>query len=270
MNAVTAVGKPTVSVIAMGRPQGLAPVIDRLPAVLTGYYGGPHWGAAIVDALFGVTNPAGKLPVTLPRHVGRVPIHHGQKTGTGYRRTAADIHHGRHPPRPTSTTSTTADIHHGYLDMPSTPQFPFGHGLSYTTFDYGPLQLERDTVDVTGEARMSLTVTNSGNRPGTEVVQLNAADTATDVTLPAQQLIGFVRVGLEPGASKTVSFAVPMSLLGHTGLSGDFIMEPGPIEVSAGINSSDIRSSAKLTVTGQTCTIAGEDRTFLSAATLGP
>ena len=106
---------------------------------------------------------------------------------------------------------------------------------------------------------MSLTVTNSGNRPGTEVVQLNAADTATGVTLPAQQLIGFVRVGLEPGASKTVSFAVPMSLLGYTGLSGDFIMEPGPIEVSAGISSSDIRSSANLTVTGQTCTIAGED-----------
>jgi beta-glucosidase len=83
VNAVTAVGKPAVAVVSMGRPQGLASVVDRLPAILTAYYGGPHQGAAIADALFGVTNPGGKLPFTLPRHVGQVPIHHGQKTGSG-------------------------------------------------------------------------------------------------------------------------------------------------------------------------------------------
>ena len=172
VNAVTDLGKPTVAVVAFGRPQGLTPVIDRLPAVLTAYYGGPHQGIAIADALFGATNPGGKLPVTLPRHVGQVPIHHGQHPGSGYRR-------------------TKVDIHKGYLDMPSTPLFPFGHGLSYTAFDYGPLELERDTVDVAGEAQLSLTVTNTGGRRGTEVVQLYAADTATGVTLPAQQLVGF-------------------------------------------------------------------------------
>jgi beta-xylosidase len=160
-----------------------------------------------------------------------VPIHHGQKTGSGYRRTAVDIHKG-------------------YLDMPSTPLFAFGHGLSYTTFDYGPLKLESDTVDVSGEARLSLTVTNTGNRRGTEIVQLYAADTATGVTLPAQQLVGFTRLDLEPGASKTVTFVVPMSLLGYTGVSGDFILEPGPVEVSAASSSMDIRSSATFTVTG--------------------
>ncbi len=131
-----------------------------MPAVLTDYYGGPHQGEALADALFGVTNPGGKLPFTLPRHVGQVPIHHGQKWGSGYRR-------------------TEADIHKGYLDMPSTPLFAFGHGLSYTTFEYGPLKLESDTVDVGGELRASLTVTNTGKRRGTEVVQLYAADTAT-------------------------------------------------------------------------------------------
>jgi beta-glucosidase len=250
INAVTAVGKPTVAVVAMGRPQGLAAVIDQLPVVLTAYYGGPHQGAAIADALFGVTNPGGKLPFTIPRHVGQVPIHHGQRTGSGYRR-------------------TKADIHKGYLDMPSTPLFPFGHGLSYTTFEYGPLQLESDTVDVSGELRLSLTVTNTGTRRGTEVVQLYATDTATGVTLPAQQLIGFARLDLEPGASKTVSFAVPMSLLAYTGLSGELVMEPGPVEVSAGSSSSDIRSSARFTVTGQTRVIKGEDRAFLSVATVG-
>lgn len=153
--------------------------------------------------------------------------------------------------------------------MPSTPLFPFGHGLSYTAFDYGPLELESDTVDVAGEARLSLTVTNTGERRGTEVVQLYAADTATGVTLPAQQLIGFARLDLEPGASKTVAFAVPMSLLGYTGLSGDLVMEPGPVEVSAGSSSSDIRSSATSTVTGQTRSIRGEERAFLSVATVG-
>jgi beta-glucosidase len=249
VNAVTAVGKPTVAVVAMARPQGLSAVIDKLPAVLTGFYGGPYQGAAIADAIFGVTNPSGKLPITIPRHVGQVPIHHAQKWGSGYRR-------------------TKDDIHRGYLDMPSTPLFPFGHGLSYTTFEYSPLKLERDSVDVSGELRASLTITNKGTRRGTEVVQLYAADTAYGVTLPAQQLVGFARVDLEPGASKTVSFAVPLSVLAYTGLSGDVVMEPGPAELSVGSSSSDIRSSAQFTVTGKAPAIKGKDRAFLSTATV--
>ena len=251
VRAVTAVGKPTVAVVAMGRPQGLAAIIDRLPALLTAYFGGPHQGTAIADALFGIANPRGKLPFTIPRHVGQVPIHHGQKTGSGYRR-------------------NTADIHKGYLDMPSTPLFAFGHGLSYTMFTYGPLALESDTVDVAGEARISLIVTNTGSRRGIEVVQLYALGTATGVTLPAQRLIGFAPVDLEPGESETVTFAVPLSLLGYTGLSGDFVIEPGPVEVSAGSSSSDIRSRATFTITGAPRSIRGEERAFLSLATLTP
>jgi len=100
-------------------------------------------------------------------------------------------------------------------------------------------------------------------------VQLYAADTATGVTLPAQQLIGFARLDLEPGASKTVTFVVPMSLLAYTGLSGELVMEPGPVKVSAGSSFSDLRSSATVTVTGQTRVISGKDRAFLSAATVG-
>lgn len=168
-----------------------------------------------------------------PGFVGQMPIHHSQKWGSGYRR-------------------TKDDIHHGYLDMPSTPLFAFGHGLSYTTFEYSPLKLESHKIDVSGELRASLTVKNTGKRRGTEVVQLYAADTATGVALPAQQLIGFARVELEPGASETVTFEVPLSMLGYTGLSGDFVMEPGPVEVSAGSSSSDIRSTAKFGITGET------------------
>ena len=250
IRAVTALGKPTIAVISMGGPYALASVIDTLPAVLTDYYGGPHQGIALADAIFGVTNPGGKLPFTMPRHVGQVPIHYAQKWGSGYRR-------------------PTEDIHKGYLDMPSTPLFHFGHGLSYTTFDYSPLHLESDTVDAGGEARMSLAVINTGKRRGTEVVQLYAADTATGVTLPAQQLIGFARVDLEPGASETIAFVVPMSVLAYTGLSGELVMEPGPVEVSVGSSSSDIRSSATLNVTGKTRVIKGENRAFLSVATVG-
>lgn len=186
----------------------------------------------------------------MPRHVGQVPIHLGQKWGSGYRR-------------------TKEDIHKGYLDMPSTPLFSFGHGLSYTTFQYGALKLASETVDVGGEARMSLTITNTGKRRGTDVVQLYAADTATGVTLPAQQLIGFTRVDLEPGASKTVSFVVPLSVLAYTALSNELVMEPGPIELSAGSSSDDIRSRANVTVTGKTRSIRGEDRKFFSVATVG-
>jgi beta-glucosidase len=218
--------------------------------VLTGFYGGPYQGAAIADAIFGVTNPGGKLPVTVPRHVGQVPIHHSQKWGSGYRR-------------------TKDDIHKGYLDMPSTPLFPFGHGLSYTTFEYGPLKLQSDKIDVSGELRASVTIKNSGKRRGTEVVQLYAADTATGVTLPAQQLIGFARVDLEPGASETVTFEVPLTVLGYTGLSDEFVIEPGLVEVSVGSSSSDIRSTAKFTITGKTRVIKGEERAFLSVAKVG-
>jgi beta-glucosidase len=242
-----ALGKPTITVVSMGHPQGLAAVIDNLPAVLTAYCGGPHQGTAIADAIFGVTNPSGKLPVTIPRHVGQVPIHHAQRNGSGYRR-------------------NKADIHRGYLDMPSTPLFPFGHGLSYTTFDYSPLKLASNSVDAAGELRASLAIRNTGKRRGTEIVQLYAADTATAVTLPAQQLIGFERVDLEPGQSKTVSFIVPLSVLAYTGASGDLVMEPGPIEVSVGSSSSDIKSTATLNVTGKTRAIRGEDRAFFSAA----
>jgi beta-glucosidase len=136
-------------------------------------------------------------------------------------------------------------------------------------WQYGPLTLASGSVDVGGELRASLTVRNTGNRRGTEVVQLYAADTATGVTLPAQQLIGFARVDLEPGASRTVSFVVPMSLLAYTGLSGELVMEPGPVQHSAGSSSSDIRSNATFTVTGQMRVIRGEDRAFLSVAAVG-
>jgi beta-xylosidase len=117
--------------------------------------------------------------------------------------------------------------------------------------------------------RASLTVTNAGKQRGTEVVQLYASDTATSVTLPAQQLIGFARVDLAPGESKSVVFMAPLSLLGYTGRTGEFVIEPGPVELSAGSSSSDIRSSAKFDIIGKTRVISSEERVFLSLAKVG-
>ena len=215
-----------------GPPAGPGRRHRPLPAVLTAYYGGPHQGEALADALFGVTNPGGKLPVTLPRHVGQVPIHHGQKTGSGYRR-------------------TEADIHKGYLDLPSTPLFPFGHGLSYTTFEYGPLELESDRVDVGGELRASLTVTNTGSRTwarGRAALRRRHGHRGDAARAAAHRLRP-----RRPGtwASETVSFVVPISLLAYTGISDEVVMEPGPVEVSAGSSSDDIRSSAEIHRHGQ-------------------
>jgi len=113
-----------------------------------------------------------------------------------------------------------------------------------------------------------LTVRNAGNRPGAEVVQLYAADTAPGVTLPAQQLIGFARVDLAAGAARTVTFTVPMSLLAYTGATGDVVMEPGPVELSAGSSSADIRAKATLNVTGARRVFRGGERAFLSSATV--
>jgi beta-glucosidase len=134
------------------------------------------------------------------------------------------------------------------------------------TFGYGELRLGEEQVDAAGEIRASLTVANTGGRAGTEIVQLYAADTATGVTLPAQQLVGFARVDLAPGASATVAFTVPLDVLAYTGVDGDVVVEPGPVELSAGSSSDDIRATATVTVTGRTRVVDGRDRAFLSRA----
>jgi beta-glucosidase len=130
------------------------------------------------------------------------------------------------------------------------------------------LKLDRVEVDVGGEIKVSFIVTNSGEVRGSEIVQLYAADTATGITLPLQQLVGFSRLELEPGESKTVSFTVPMTLLAYTGLEGEMLMEPGTVELRAGSSSSDIRARTAFSVTGDARVIRGEERAFLSAVTL--
>ncbi|MGN9847199.1 glycoside hydrolase family 3 N-terminal domain-containing protein [Nonomuraea sp. H19] len=247
VDAVSATGTPLVAVLYQGRPLALTEVEPKLDAIVTGYYPGPHGSDALAAVLFGDTNPSGKLPYSMPRATGQVPLYVSQKRGSGYRRSADDIFRG-------------------YIDLDATPLFPFGHGLSYTAFEYGELQLAADEVPAEGgtiEAAVELR--NIGDRDGTEVVQLYAAQNATGVTRPAQQLIGFARVALAAGASATVHFTVPTSQLGYSGVDGRFILEPGAVALAAGGSSDETPARGTVRLTGKVAELEGR-RTYLSTA----
>lgn len=243
---IAATGTPAIAVVQTGRPFTITSVVDQLAAVVWAFYGGQEGTRAIADVLTGRAEPGGRLPYSIPRHVGQAPLHHGQKTGSGYRR-------------------TDQDMHRGYLDLPATPLFAFGHGLGYTTFHYDELTLDAAEVPVDGAVTVTVPVTNTGDRPGDEIVQLYFHDTATGLTRPAQELVGFRRLHLAAGATVAVEFTVRMSQLGYVGLDGAFILEPGPVDVSVGAASDDIRVTGRFEITGDTIALAGR-RSYLSEA----
>jgi len=244
LQAVAATGTPAVAVLFQGRPYAIPWAAEHVPAILVAYYPGQEGGAAIAGALFGDVNPGGRLPVTIPRHSGQVPIYHYHKMGSGYRR-------------------AEGDMHKEYTDMPTTPLYPFGHGLSYTTFAYSNLRLSAGQVDSRGAIEIACDVTNSGDVPGDEVVQLYLHDREATVTRPVQELAGFKRVGLEPGATCTVTFAVEMRQLGFYNREMEFVVEPGNIDVRIGSSSADIRLAGAFEITGDVVNVMG-NRAFTS------
>ncbi|NIM50728.1 MAG: beta-glucosidase [Gemmatimonadales bacterium] len=246
IQAVTATGTSAAMVLFQGRPYGLAEVVDLVPAILVAYYPGQEGGGTIAAALFGDVNPGGKLPVTLPRHSGQVPIYHYQKLGSGYRRAGTDMHRG-------------------YTDMPSTPLYPFGHGLSYTTFAYSDLNISPREVDTGAAVRISCTITNSGSVAGDEVVQLYLHDREATVTRPAQELAGFKRVSLAPGESCRVTFNVQASQLCFYDREMRLVVEPGNVDVMVGSSSDDHRLVGEFVLTGEVAEVLGS-RAFLSSA----
>lgn len=247
VEAVSKNGTPVVAVVYQGRPLALTEVEPKLDSILTGYYPGPNGSSALAAVLFGDTNPSGKLPYSMPRATGQVPLYVGQKRGSGYRRSAGDMFRS-------------------YIDLEITPLFPFGHGLSYTTFEYGDLELAANEVPADGGSIVaSVELRNTGDREGTEVVQLYAAHNAIGVTRPAQQLIGFARVALAAGQSATVRFTVPTSQLGYSGVDGRFILEPGDLALSVGGSSEETPARGTVTLTGDIADLEGR-RTYLSTA----
>jgi beta-glucosidase len=209
VQAVVETGTPTVVVLINGRPLTINTIAEHVPAILEGWYLGQETGTAVADVLFGDVNPAGKLPITFPRSVGQLPAYYTQKPSAK----------------------------RGYLLASKEPLFPFGHGLSYTTFVYSNLEVTPLKIGVGGQAVVSVDVTNSGEIAGDEVVQLYIRDQVGSVTRPVKELKGFERVTLEPGETRTVTFAITPDALSFLDAHMERVVEPGLFDVMVGTSS---------------------------------
>jgi len=214
LEAVHATGTPVVLVLMNGRPLTIPWAAEHVPAIVESWFLGVETGPALAAVLFGDVNPSGKLPATFPRAVGQIPLYYNHKN-TG---------------RPTGPDKYTSK----YTDLSVTPLFPFGHGLSYTTFGYSDLRLSAPRIAPAGTLRVSVTVTNTGTREGAEVVQLYVHDEVASVTRPVRQLAGFRRVSLKPGEARTLDFQLTSKELGLYNQSMKFVVEPGKFRVFVG------------------------------------
>ncbi len=216
--AAAASGKPVAAVLFNGRPLAINRLAKAVPAILEAWFPGTMGGQAVAEVLFGDVSPSGKLVMSFPRHTGQIPIYYSAKN-TG---------------RPISHDKYTSK----YLDCPNTPLFVFGHGLTYTTFSYGPVRLSAAEMPMQGEIRAVVRVTNTGNRPGEEVVQLYLRDLVACITRPLKELRGFRKIFLEAGASAEVEFTITAADLAFVGPDLEPLVEPGEFEVMIGGSSS--------------------------------
>jgi beta-glucosidase len=231
LNAVCATGAPVVVVLIGSQPQPVLAEEGGPVAVVHAYQPGSAGGAAVADVLFGVENPSGRVPITIPRTAGQCPIFHGHK-------------HGGEP-------STYTDLED------SGPAYHFGHGLSYTTFEYRSIAVDKSEVDGAGAVKVQVEVANVGDRAGEEVVQLYASIRRRGVTRPVRELVGFDRVALAPGAAATVAFTLRPAILAYYDVGMNLVLTPGEVALMAGPSS----ASLSLTTVFQ---IVGEPRTFES------
>ena len=218
VKAIHAAGKPYAVVLKNGRPLTINWLAENSPAILETWHSGTMGGAAVADVLFGDANPGGKLPVTFPRSVGQIPLYYNHKS-TG------------RPLEPENRYTSK------YLDVPNTPLYPFGYGLSYTQFRIGDLQLSRTNISSTESIRVSVEVENTGKRSGDEVVQLYIRDVAASVTRPVRELKGFQRITLRPGEKRRVELQLTPKDLGFYNRDMKFTVEPGEFKVFVGDSS---------------------------------
>jgi beta-glucosidase len=209
---IAATGKPYVVVLMNGRPLTIPWLADNAPGLLEAWFPGTAGGNAVADLLFGKVDPSGKLPMSFPRDVGQIPISYNE------------LPTGR-PFDPNNKYTSK------YLDVPNTPQYPFGYGLSYTTFTLSNPQLSSTTVSPNGQLTVTDTVTNTGSTAGTDVAQLYLHENYTTILQPVQKLEGFQRVTLAPGKSKTVTFKLGAQNFGYYNNQGQFVVQPGPFNL---------------------------------------
>lgn len=220
IEAIHAMGKPIVAVVMAGRPLTINWIDENIPAVLNAWHLGTMSGKAIAETLFGDSNPGGKLTITFPKNVGQIPIYYNMKN-TG---------------RPFDANNKYTSK---YLDVSNEPLYPFGYGLSYTTFEYSNLSLSSDAMDMGGSIKVTVTVKNTGKYAGKEVVQLYIRDLVGSVTRPVKELKGFEKISLAPGESKQVSFNITIKDLEFYTRDMSFKAEAGDFKVFVGTNSTE-------------------------------
>ena len=233
LRAVAATGRPLVTVVMAGRPLVLTDEADVSDALLFAFHPGTMGGPAIADILLGKVNPSGKTPVTFPRMAGQVPVYYGQKS-TGRPALSEEMLVDEIP---VEAGQTSIGCRSFYLDAGSTPLYPFGYGLSYTTFEYSGLMLSSDTYGMDDDITVTFNLSNSGPCEGTEIVQLYVRDLVGSVTRPVKELKAFRRVTLGSGETQAVSFNLPVRDLAFWGMDMTYGVEPGAFTLWVGPDS---------------------------------
>lgn len=228
LKALINTGKPVVLVLFTGRPLTLPWESEHVPAIMNVWFGGSEAGDAIADVLFGDVNPSGKLTTTFPQHVGQLPMYYAYKN-TG---------------RPLAEGKWFSKFRSNYLDVSNEPVYPFGYGLSYTTFSYGEVTLDKTETTLQDAVTASIEITNTGKRDGAEVVQLYLRDLVGSVTRPVKELKGFQKIFLKAGERKKVSFTITSNELSFYNADLKWVAEPGAFEVQIGGNSRDVKKAS--------------------------
>ena len=227
LEALLKTGKPVVLVLFTGRPLILNWEQEHVPAILNVWFGGSEAGPAIGDVLFGAVNPGGKLTMTFPKSVGQIPLYYAHKN-TG---------------RPLKEGTWFEKFRSTYLDVDNDALYPFGYGLSYTTFRFSDITLNRSSIGMDNELVASVTVTNTGDRAGSEVVQLYIRDLVGSVTRPVKELKGFEKIYLQPNESRTVRFTIAPEMLKFYNADLKFVAEPGDFDVMIGPDSRNVKTA---------------------------
>lgn len=231
LKALHATGKPVILVLFTGRPLVLTWENGNIPAILNVWFAGSEAGDAISDVLFGKVNPSAKLPVSFPYHIGQVPIGYNRKN-TG---------------RPMPPGMDYIKYRSNYQDVPNSPLYPFGFGLSYTEFEYGDIGLSSDRMDANGKITVTVPVANRGKVKGKEVVQLYIRDVVSTSTRPVKELKGFEKIELMPGETREVSFDITSEMLKYYNHNLEYVCEPGEFEIMIGGDSENVKKT-KITI----------------------